>query len=489
MIVKRINEWARSQPSNIAIISNGRVLTYAAFARSIERARIFFERATLPQGWTAIILETPGAQIWPCVMALRALGLNTLCIDSPEQIKTVIQKDVACVVVPEVDTAILRSNAFQGLQVLILPETTFSTVSLDDPLPESNYTPSFGGHILLTSGTTGTYKKVFLKGTDEDRRNAARARAYPLTKNVIYHAVNLGLWTTIGFRLPSAVWHVGGCVITDHRSSLFQSFFHHDVNFSILTPGMLKKLVESKAVCPNPENCELQITAGFLPMNLAKTVLGCLAKNISISYGSTELSTPALLSRSTVASEELYWLTPADRKIRIVDESGNDCSPGQEGELRIQLWEIDCSSYFDDEETSARIFRDRFFCPGDMAVNRADGRVRVLGRTTDVLKLRGNKVATAPIELEIQRALNVSEVCLFSGVNHVGEEELVVVIESEQMLSFAAIDRITAAFPSFERVRFAFFKEFPRVQTGTEKVARIVLRKWVFDEEAGQNNK
>jgi acyl-coenzyme A synthetase/AMP-(fatty) acid ligase len=456
-----------------------RASTYADFARSIERTRIFFETKNLPLGKTAIILQTPRLQVWLCVLALRALGLNTLCIRSIKEIETLKQKDITCCVVAEAD-AWWESHSLRDLPVLT-PEAIFSSGHSDDPLPEPNYAVQFGGHILLTSGTTGTYKKVFLDAANEDQRNAARAHAYRLTRNVVYHAAGLCLWTTIGFRMPLAVWHTGGCVITDFGDGLFQNFFHHDVNFSIITGPMLKQLVKCKGVRPIRENCELQITSGFLPMDLANAAMRRLTKNIGISYGSTELSTPAPLSRSSVEGEELYWLAPVDRKVRIVDENGDDCPPGQEGELRIQLRDFDCPSYLDDEKTSAKIFRDGFFCPGDIAVGRADGRVRVLGRAVDVLHLRGMKQAAAPYELAIQRALMVDEVCLFSGLNHAGEEELVVAIESDRTLPQSSVDQIARAFPEFERIRIAYIKDFPRVATGTEKIARTVLRNLVFD--------
>lgn len=480
MIVKRINDRARSHPSDVAVICNGRELTYAAFARSIERTRTFLARSNLPLEKTAIVLQTPGIQTWLCVLALRALGLNTLCIQSPEQIASLKQKDVACLVVAEADSVKLGNHLAQAIQVLTVPEAIFSNDS-DDPVPEPNDAPQFGGHILLTSGTTGDYKKVLLDGANEDRRNAARALAYSLTKNVVYHALYYGLWTTIGFRVSSAVWHVGGCVIIDYRRALYWRFFDHEV-FSILTPTMLKQLVESTdgGAESIAKNSELMITSGFLPIDLARTVIRRLTKNIGISYGSTELATPALLSHSS-ADDELCWLTPLNRMVRIVDENGDDCPTGREGELHIQLQDTDCGSYLDDPVASARVFRNGFFCPGDMAVGRADGRVRILGRTTDVLQLQGNKVAAAPYEQALQRALKVDEVCLFSGLNRIGEEELAVAIESDRALPQSSVDRITEAFPGFERVRVAYFKEFPRVATGTGKIARKVLRNWIFD--------
>jgi acyl-coenzyme A synthetase/AMP-(fatty) acid ligase len=149
--------------------------------------------------------------------------------------------------------------------------------------------------------------------------------------------------------------------------------------------------------------------------------------------------------------------------------------------------DIDCMSYLDDEEASVKVFRDGFFCPGDMAVGRADGRVRILGRTLDVLHLREKKVAAAPMELAIQRALMVDEVCLFSGLNDAGIEELVVVIQTDKVLPKSALDRIVRKLPSIEHVRFVLLKELPRTETGTGKVQRFTLRKLVFPERSTKN--
>ena len=56
--------------------------------------------------------------------------------------------------------------------------------------------------------------------------------------------------------------------------------------------------------------------------------------------------------------------------VQIVDDSGHECSPGQEGDLRILRTELDWQCYLDDVETTAKVFRDGFFYPGDRAVMR-----------------------------------------------------------------------------------------------------------------------
>ena len=79
----------------------------------------------------------------------------------------------------------------------------------------------------------------------------------------------------------------------------------------------------------------------------------------------------------------------------------------------------------------------------------ADGRVRILGRTADVLNMRGLKVAVAPVEMAEQRLLKVDEVCLFSGLDEMGKEELVVAVESDRELPGAELEQLTREFPSF----------------------------------------
>jgi acyl-coenzyme A synthetase/AMP-(fatty) acid ligase len=175
-----------------------------------------------------------------------------------------------------------------------------------------------------------------------------------------------------------------------------------------------------------------------------------------------------------------------ERLVQVIDENGRECATDQEGELRFQLSDIDCTYYLDDEEASARIFRDGFFYPGDMAVRRQDGRIRILGRFADVINLRGEKTAVAPIEQAIQRDLNVEEVCLFSGLNKQGYEEVVVAIQSNQEIEKSKLEVVARKFLPSERVRFTIHREFPRMETGMRKIKRALLKKILFEHDTAR---
>src|SRR5262249_3188696 len=90
--------------------------------------------------------------------------------------------------------------------------------------------------------------------------------------------------------------------------------------------------------------------------------------------------------------------------------------------------------------------------------------------------------AVAPIEQAIQRDLKVDEVCLFSGLNKQGYEEVVVAIQSNREIEKTELESVAHKFFPSERVRFAIYREFPRTETGMRKVKRALLKKLVFEE-------
>src|SRR5262249_3827628 len=482
MLLERIYEWARSRPKKTAIIDNDVPINYASFSRAIDAARRFLEPHALPAGRTAIVLYKSCLEGWILLLALRSLGLNTICVETIETAEQLKLRDVAFLVVAqsELNSHDLRAQTLTGTQVIVVPMTIYASVHTGEvPVIRLN-NPAFGGHIIFTSGTTSRYKKLVMDSTFEDRRNETRARIYSFSKDTITYEF-FGLSNGTGARSAPAVWHVGGSVVYDSRPDPLSRIFRHGVNFLKITPPALRELVDTSGPMDQlPQDCELIIGAGFLSVLLAEEAISRVARQLMITYGSSETGATLLLSRFT-ATGDMHWLTPADgRRIQIVDEGGNEFP---EGELRIALTDIDCTSYLDDQEASAKVFRNGFFYPGDMAVRRADGRIRILGRVDDMVNVQGLKFAVGPIEHEIQRLLGVDEVCLFCGLNAAGNEELAVAIQSSRQLSRSEVEAVVRRCAPFsERVRVRVFREFPRTETETRKTRRSVLKKLVFGE-------
>ena len=292
----------------------------------------------------------------------------------------------------------------------------------------------FGGHLVYTSGTTGSYKKLLLAGHNECARNEARAAFYGFRNDTCHHGVELGLWTAMGSKNPPAVWHAGGCVVFDQRPDWPRHFFRRPLTHAGLIPPMVKDLLDSP-VHPGraPPGFQLSVAAGFLPLNVVERVRDDAGHRRSQRVRNDRAERAAVAFDERAACRLL--LARAHARARASGSptrSGASAPWARKASWAWRLTDLDCTGYVDDPEATARFFRDGWFCPGDLAVRREDGRIQLRGRATDVLNVEGQKIAAAPIELAIQRELGVSEVCLFSGLAKDGVEELVLAIESDR---------------------------------------------------------
>jgi acyl-coenzyme A synthetase/AMP-(fatty) acid ligase len=485
MIVDRIYQRARLHPTKPALIHDDYVIDYATFAKGIETFRKILQRKGLPPGTIAVVLVSHLADAWALTLALRALGLTTIQLRSLAHIKEFGIRNVSCAVTTEREQSAhdLAGNAIAGDKIIVVSRSDLAATQIGE-LPISLQTDrSPGGHILYTSGTTGTSKKLLWDGDLEDARVSALSRCHGYDDSSVVHNLNYELATATGWKVPLSVWQAGGCLIIDQRPERYERFFRHPVTHARMTPYAFRYLVAINSLPDPPISCEIWIGGGAMG-ELASKALERFCHPFSIyhHYGATELTIPPLSSRLQNPSDAT-WLRPApDRTVQIVDEIGHECSQAQEGDLRVRTTELDWQYFLDDEEATSKVFRDGFFYPGDRAVRRADGRIRIMGRVADVLNVKGEKIAVGPIEERIQQSLKVDGVCVFSGVNVAGQNELVIAIESDSEPTKEKLDSISGEFGEFDKVRFSVLREFPRAEAGTKKVRRVALRKQLFSE-------
>ena len=484
MIVNHIFRWAREQPGKTALISNNRELSYLAFARAIDATRRFLEARNLPASTVAVVVSAGVLNGWLLVMAARALGLTTIVIESLAQGDTLKLRNVSCLLVHQRDQANLQPNSggFAGARSVIVPEAIYATIQTGDPPRPLSVSPPLGGHILYTSGTTGAYKKLLVEGAAEDQRNAARARTSDITRDTLFHALFFGLWTGIGFKTSSAVWRSGGGVVVDQTPERDANFLAYPITYAQTTPATLRPIVDARDPSAGPaEGLLLRCGGGFVPESLARQAVSRLSRNFVVGFSSTEMANSLMRSRFETV-EDLVWLRPrAEGRIEVVDEDGVECPPGVEGELRALITDDDSTGYLDDDEATAQVFRDGYFYPGDMAVRREDGRIRVLGRTGDVINVNGLKYPVAPIEQRLQQSLGVEEVCLFTGLSEDGVEELFVAIQAKTDPDPLDVERALGASGLYERIRVETFRAFPRTAAGLAKTRRSELRHLVVE--------
>ncbi len=486
MSLDSIRSGACAHPSRAAVIHNGTRISYIAFYNAIRAAfNHVIDKQDLSRGQNAVVIVHDLLDCWVAVFALQALGLNTICIRSTEALNILVVKSIATVVTTQQEHSKhqLAADATASASVITIPSPCYRN---EAPCPDGQplERQTTGDHILYSSGTTGNYKKIVSSAAQQTNRDEERIQQMHLNEDSFFYCSDYGLWTSVGYMLPLSTWRAQGCVIFDQRPDWAHHFLKSGVTRAVLLPDKLNQLLSSIGESngmPAPADFTLHASGGFISRKLAKQIIDTLTKNLLISYGSTEVAIASLESRVTDL-EDMHWLEPTHiRHIEIVDSNGHICPVGREGQLRIQLKEQDCSSYLDDTEASKNVFSNGFFYPGDMAIRRADGRVRMLGRSAHVVNFRGQKHAVSPIEDNIQNFLNINSVCIFSGLNEAGEDEVVVAVESEQWPEKSHLNYLGNELEQdFGSVSFAIIYPFPRTQAGARKIDRTALRKIIF---------
>jgi propionyl-CoA synthetase len=106
--------------------------------------------------------------------------------------------------------------------------------------------------------------------------------------------------------------------------------------------------------------------------------------------------------------------------VRILDDAGSDCAPGEEGAvaIRLPLPPGTLTTLYDDDERYVRSYLTRypgFYLTGDGGHVDEDGYLFVMGRVDDVINVAGHRLSTGSMEEVVSTHPDVAE-CAVIGV-------------------------------------------------------------------------
>src|SRR5262249_13962706 len=145
---------------------------------------------------------------WIFGPALRSLGLTTIAVGGPATLEALPLTQVRCVVTAAYE-------AWPGLaRVCAARNWDLIAVSLKGETPPNDGAPNpsreRGGHILLTSGTTGTYKMVLVDPAIDSFQMRRKVEILRLNEDTVFCVFDFTPWTGIGYRWAAAPLMVGG---------------------------------------------------------------------------------------------------------------------------------------------------------------------------------------------------------------------------------------------------------------------------------------
>jgi len=354
-----------------------------------------------------------------------------------------------------------------------VPDTPNAKPQLAD-LPAA----SPAGHIIPTSGTTGTYKLILRDAAEEARTLDLHAEINAITASSVVYVRDFPLWTAGGYRWPLLTWNQGATVVFQQWQDFHMPFLSLALTHAFATPATLMFVLHApEATLQRNDAMRLLVTGAAMPRALVVALKERLTQQVFSVLASTEALTVSTTRIDHL--DDLAWhsVHPSS-EAQVVDEADQPLPAGQVGLLRVRVLD-GVNRYLNDAAASRTFFREGYFYSGDLAMFRADGRLTLCGRVTDVINVLGSKIATAPIEAKLQNQLAVDTVCLLSLSRPGADDEVFVAIEcqrepSRAELETAAIDVVAI----FGRVHFHFFAKFPRNRMG--KVLRLDLHQQIL---------
>jgi acyl-CoA synthetase (AMP-forming)/AMP-acid ligase II len=485
-VVDKIYQHARDTPAAPAIIYNAKPTPYADFYRMIMAMRRSLASRGLKPGSVAALRISFLPVAWVANLALRTLGLTTVSLRTDNEFAACAGLDIGCVITfgaerPEP----IDPDFAPGAPRIIITDADWQPG--DDPgLPAPPATTA-GGHILLTSATTGRYKMVLLPAETEEATREAGVMLYLSSGDQLRDdsgalCVNLfdfGLWTAGGYATPMIIWSRGGAVVFHQSADIHRPFTLPQLTHALAPPIYLVQLMKAPPGA-FPRNDDLQIiTVGGTPsMGLLHQVQARLTRRVATTLGSTESGSWAITPIET--EEDLRWnrLHPS-RVVEVVDEQDRPLPPGELGQVRVLL-DNGLEGYLNDADATAQAFRGGYFYPGDLGILDGSRRLALYGRVTAVLNVLGEKRPALPVELAVEKALGVDGVCALSDEGPDLSEELHIVIETPEKISPERLRPVAERHLSqFPKVHFHFVERLPRNDMG--KVQRFKLQQMLIE--------
>jgi O-succinylbenzoate-CoA ligase len=335
-------------------------------------------------------------------------------------------------------------------------------------------------YIMYTSGTTG-----LPKGAVHTHDTAIWAcHTINATSDLRYrdrYIVALPMFHVGALSPLTANVHRG---VTNHALRAFdptrtwETIEREKITVMLAVPAMLNFMLQ----VPEKDRCDYStlrwIMSGAAPVPV--TLIEAYAKlgvEIHQVYGLTESCGPACLTspEDAIAKAGSTGKAFFHTEVRVVNSKGEDCEPGEMGEVIVAGKHI-MKGYWNRPDATAETIRGGWLYTGDLASMDKEGFVYIQDRIKDMIISGGENVYPAEIENVLLQHPAVSDAAVIGQPSERwGESPCAVVVTSEEVDAQAVLDHCNGRLARFKLPRSVHFvAEIPRNPSG--KILKRLLR-------------
>ena len=339
--------------------------------------------------------------------------------------------------------------------------------------------------IVYTSGSTGKPKGVMLTHLNLVQ-NMISISSYLKLTSADRVMVILPFYYIYGKSLLLTHFLVGGSVVIDNRfvypNKVLETMKETEVTGFAGVPSTFMILLNRSSLSEtNIDSLRYVTQAGgaMAPAVQKEVVKAFDPAEVFIMYGATE------------AAPRLSWLDPKllfskwgsigipvdNVDLLIVDDEGNELPRGETGEIAARGSNI-MRGYWKDPEGTAEVLRHGMYFTGDLGKQDEEGYFYVVGRTKDIIKVKGFRVGAKEIEETILELSEVHETAVV-GVDDpvLGEAVLALIIPKKDGWNDAGLvlDFLKEKLPAIKVPKYIEFRdEFPKNESG--KIMKTVIK-------------
>lgn len=462
---------ARQNPGATAVAFGDAHISYAAFVFHIDNVTRRLQQQGLPAGTRVLVDVAHHYLHWVVVIAASRLGLVSASTDPGSDRAALAALLGGPVVVSDRhDQAAAASVTLMASVAWLEAEADAAPVVVPDRVAAASH-----ARIIFSSGTTGAPKKIALTHGVCHGRLALMAFDVGASSRFLSA---VGASTIGGFMYPLRAWSLGGTVVCQLAGEKL-----HDVivgarlSHLFMSPAQLASLIRElpSDFLALPGLCVV-VGGGAIAQDLNRHARLRLTPSLYQMYASTEAGTIAYAHAALADGKPMLagYLVPGV-EAEVIGADGMPVAPGHPGELRIRsAW---CVSGYADGEASDT-FENGWFHPGDIAIVSAERLLSIVGRSSELMNLGGQKIAPLRIEEALTPHPGVTDIAAFSLPDEQGiERPWVAVVATPEFDQLALATQLREHFPQLPPLSVAIVPAIARNTMG--KILRQELRERV----------
>jgi non-ribosomal peptide synthetase-like protein len=459
-----------------------RLITYRELERQSDALACFLRTFVTGECVVAILLPRRSEHLYSSQLAVLKAGAAYTCIDPAfpgEQLRDILEDSEAVTLLT--DNEGLASAELSGFE----RERVFDVVKLIDqagsaviaPPPPSWLSPSSLAYIIYTSGTTGRPKGVMIEHagianlvsadldefdlSPDDRVSQNSSPAYDSSVEEIWFAFAAGATLVV---MDDDTTRLGPDLVPWLQRERITVFCP--------PPTLLRTTGCEHPKAALPDLSFVYVGGEALPSDVAQR--WAPGRRLENGYGPTECTVTALHGRITEGEPITIGRPLRGLQAWVLDESLNEVSDGQRGELCLGGIGL-ARGYRNRPELTAEKFPvhprlGRIYRTGDLVHRDPDGRFFCHGRIDSQVKLRGYRVELEAIEARLAECEGVREAACRVQQNG-SQQMLVAFIVSEDGHDPQFFDNLKAslmkALPAYMiPSRFAILPKLPTTVGG-----------------------